>query len=1035
MKRATVLMTILALLLSLAIGLSAVSGQDPGGESFTIPERQPQAYPVLGSHLNRMVASVEAGSLSPSDAAANSPVHSAGSVAVTIWLSGNVDGVVAFLAANGGAPRNVGEDYIEAYVPVTLLASLSQQPGVIRVREIVPPQPDYGNSTSQGVQVSGATAWHDAGYRGDGIKVGIIDNAFAGLSELLGQELPTAVNVRCYTDYGVTSSNLAACGFFRGYPIGSGQHGTASAETVADYVPEASFYITNPRSHADMRDAVEWLIAEEVSVINASISWQFDGPGDGTSPWSDGLVNTVDLAVGAGIVWVNSAGNSARHTWYGPFLDTDSDGFLNFQDSEERNFLRIDEGRTLLDYSSYSIELRWEDDWVLDDGAIGGATSDLDVFVYDGTTNRLVASSDDPQSGAPGHIPRERIWRRHFSEPPTGSNYYIVVAHAGGELPDWVQLTLSHSGPTLQHHTLHGSIKNPAEGKSPGMLAVGAAHWNTVETIKNYSSRGPAPDGRIKPEVVGATSGDSVSYPDHGYGGTSGASPNVAGLAALVRQKFPQLTPIQVAQFLKDHAQQRESPDPNNTWGHGFALLPDPATATPPDNIPPAFDEGDQSHRTVAENSPPGTPVGLPVRATDLDGDALTYTLSGPDAASFDLDGGSGQILVRDALDYETKSQYFLVVSVTDGKAADNTPDGSVDDAIGIAVSVTDVDEAPPDPCAPDAITENGDYEGAWDSDCESAEDGRGYARYYTFELTEQADVAISLESSDTDTYLYLRNGARDGAIRLENDDHAGADLDSLTDSHIQADGLPAGEYTIEATTYKPGEGKFTLTVAGLPGGGSSSGPRFSRLAGPSSGHFHHDPGDNRVEIDDVDVDAYDVFTWAEFENPYAASEHPFSFGFRLRVGARGDDNPYAVVHSDGEWAIRVDTDAGGETIHRGPAPSLRTGQHDVNELSVWAEGEYVRLWLNDVLLTKSGGEDSFRLGENAVEGDVWIVAGFWSGTERSGAITHYDNFTVYELISAESGTATSGTARQSIQRLTAGYAPPPAPSQHHPDR
>ena len=52
-----------------------------------------------------------------------------------------MDEVVSFLEDNGGSPRNVGEDYIEAYVPVTLLGQTSEQPGVIRVREITPPQP------------------------------------------------------------------------------------------------------------------------------------------------------------------------------------------------------------------------------------------------------------------------------------------------------------------------------------------------------------------------------------------------------------------------------------------------------------------------------------------------------------------------------------------------------------------------------------------------------------------------------------------------------------------------------------------------------------------------------------------------------------------------------------------------------------------------------------------------------------------------------------------------------------------------------
>ena len=109
-----------------------------------LPEKGELKYPNLGSRLDGLVASVEAGQATAQDAAADTPVHSGESVAVTIYLSGNVDEVVAFLEENGGAPRNVGEDYIEAYVLVPLLGPLSERPGVIQVREIVPPEPGRG---------------------------------------------------------------------------------------------------------------------------------------------------------------------------------------------------------------------------------------------------------------------------------------------------------------------------------------------------------------------------------------------------------------------------------------------------------------------------------------------------------------------------------------------------------------------------------------------------------------------------------------------------------------------------------------------------------------------------------------------------------------------------------------------------------------------------------------------------------------------------------------------------------------------------
>ena len=117
----------------------AASGDGDG--QLAIPEKAELKYPNLGSTLDQMAATVEEGEVSAKAAAKDAPVSQEESVAVTIYLSGNVDEVVSFLEDNGGSPRNVGEDYIEAYVPVTLLGQTSEQPGVLRVREIIPPQP------------------------------------------------------------------------------------------------------------------------------------------------------------------------------------------------------------------------------------------------------------------------------------------------------------------------------------------------------------------------------------------------------------------------------------------------------------------------------------------------------------------------------------------------------------------------------------------------------------------------------------------------------------------------------------------------------------------------------------------------------------------------------------------------------------------------------------------------------------------------------------------------------------------------------
>ena len=559
-----------ALAISLGVTVHGVYADGDGDknkemdQALPLPEKTGLKYPNLGSHLDQLVTSVEEGETTAEDAAGETAVHREESVAVTIYLSGSVEDVVSFLEENGGDPRNVGEDYIEAYVPVTLLGQLSEQPGVIRVREIIPPADDYGPISSQGIQAHGSAVWNQAGLSGQGIKVGVIDSdfGFRGYRELIGSEVPTPAGVRCYPDVGQPQANLADCA----HPDMGSVHGTAVAEALMDIAPEVDLYITSPSSKGDVLDAVDWMVSQGVSVIVHSESYVFDGPGDGTSPFSDSPLRAVDRAVAGGVVWVNSAGNSALDTWFAraPFRDSDGDGFIEFVVGDEVNDIILEAGDWI------RVQLRWEDSWE-------GASTDLDLRIQD--TRQVLAVSVDPQSGAADHIPREVI----AGDVPRSGEYGIIVQHVSGSAPDWIQLMVSGVG-SIQRYTKSGSITNPAESAKPGMLAVGATHYYDTNTIASYSSRGPTPDGRPKPDIVGTACGETASYEPESpefhdgnycwFPGTSQAAPHVAGLAALVRQRFPDYTPAQVASYLKDNAEQRETPDPNNTWGHGFAQLP-----------------------------------------------------------------------------------------------------------------------------------------------------------------------------------------------------------------------------------------------------------------------------------------------------------------------------------------------------------------------------------------------------------------------------------------------------------------------------
>ncbi len=139
----------------------------------------------------------------------------------------------------------------------------------------------------------------------------------------------------------------------------------------------------------------------------------------------------------------------------------------------------------------------------------------------------------------------------------------------------------------------------------------------------------------------------------------------------------------------------------------GSYTIPVTITVTDVNEVPqlPKLDPGDTSlARSVAENSAAGTNVGAAVTATDPEGDALTYTLTGADASKFDIGAATGQITVAagTALDYESgTTSYSVTVNVSDGKAADGTADPAIDGAVAVTITVTDVDEPPDKPAAP----------------------------------------------------------------------------------------------------------------------------------------------------------------------------------------------------------------------------------------------------------------------------------------------------------------------------------------------
>jgi hypothetical protein len=935
--RFSVLALALAMVMVLAVMAPAGPAHGDDDDPPPPPPKGPLAYPNLGSHLSGLAQAYEQGHASQGESAGQAAISQGGSVAVTIYLTANVSEVVQFLEDNGGDPRNVGEDYIEAYVPVSLLGAVSERPGVIRVREIIPPQPEFGPITSQGVAAHLASPWHTAGYSGQGVKVGIIDS-FEGIRNLMGSELPTTVVARCYTSVGRYSSNLAACD-------SDSPHGTAVAEAVVDIAPEVSLYIANPISPADESATVRWMADQGVTVINRSASWTvFQGPGDGTSPVSNNVFESINHAANNGIIWVNSAGNYAEQNWWTGSPSADADGFIYFDGSSVLNYVDLVAGQ------QFSLVVRWDDNWP-------GASRDLDVCFFPLTNLLDDVCSDDFQDGSQGAYPIEFIGVDILSS----GFFAIEITHHSGTLPSWIQLQVR--GANLEHSTPRHSINNASESANPSMLAVGATHYWNTNVIADYSSQGPTPDNRIKPDIVGTACAQTASYDlrDPGFyggnncwfAGTSQAAPHVAGLAALVKQANPSFTPQQVAEYLKNNAAERGASGPDNTWGYGFAQLPTPpaeivdpcaseltgdgptngawaagcqsaesgrgyaryygfttteardVTITLSSSVDPYLylRSGDRTDSVSAQNDDHGTLLNTAACASPagLGNTDSCITIPGLSAGTYTIE----------ATTYATGTagNFTLTVSGLGGTATGPGPG--------------------PDPgtdaCAAVALTGDRTENGTWAADCQSEERSGSYARYFSFNLTEQVDVTFTV-NSDVDSYMYLRAGnARSGATlnNHQEDDDAGGDRNAQV-----SESLAAGDYTLEVTTYNSNEtGSFTLTVSGFSGGGTAPGP------GP-------DPGADTCAAVALTGDRTENGTWAaDCQSEERSGRYARYYSFTLEQ--QGDVTFTVNSDVDSYMYLRAGNARSGATLNNHQEDDDAGGDRNAQVSESLAAGDY----------------------------------------------------------------------------------------------
>jgi hypothetical protein len=431
--------------------------------------------------------------------------------------------------------------------------------------------------TSHGtVQVREAT-----GLNGSGQKICALSDSYDALGQasqdIQSGDLPGAGN---------PIGNTTPIDVVQAGPANGSDEGRAMLQLIHDIAPgaELGFHTAFAglagfaQGIRDLADAGCTVIVDDVG-YNVEPFYQ-DGP----------VSNAVDDVVNnSGVPYFSSAGNDGQNSYEAPFRSSGEPGVIDSRSvahdfdpssaTDTRQQITLEAGGNFRIFS-----FQWTDPSAIVSGS-AGADTDIDVALVD-QAGTVVASSSE--NNIENGVPVESL--EYTNENETAQTLNLVIEKAAGPDPEEVKYVYSGSGYTIEEFDTLGPTVY-GHPMAEGAMAVAAApFFNTAAynpnvssaTLESFSSKGGIPllfdqDGqrlatpvvRQKPEVTGTDGIDNTFFgtdiadtaldgldsdPHPNFFGTSAAAPNVAAIAALIRQSRPGLLPTEVYDRLESTA-------------------------------------------------------------------------------------------------------------------------------------------------------------------------------------------------------------------------------------------------------------------------------------------------------------------------------------------------------------------------------------------------------------------------------------------------------------------------------------------------